>query len=76
VIAYHSAEDRLVKNAFRDAQRGCTCPPRTPVCICGNHVRLKLITRRPLTAEADEVRRNPRARSARLRAARRVVEAA
>jgi 16S rRNA (cytosine1402-N4)-methyltransferase len=76
VIAYHSVEDRLVKNAFRDAQRGCTCPPRTPMCICGNHVRLNVITRRPLSADPDEIRANPRARSARLRVAERVPEAA
>jgi 16S rRNA (cytosine1402-N4)-methyltransferase len=75
VIAYHSTEDRLVKNCFRDAKRGCTCPPRTPVCICGNQVRLEIVTRRPLGADDDEIRSNPRARSARLRAAERVAEA-
>jgi 16S rRNA (cytosine1402-N4)-methyltransferase len=76
VIAYHSAEDRIVKNCFRDAQRGCTCPPRTPVCICGGRVRLQIVTRRPISPDDDEVRENPRARSARLRAAERVAEAA
>jgi 16S rRNA (cytosine1402-N4)-methyltransferase len=76
VIAYHSAEDRVVKNCFRDAQRGCTCPPHTPVCICGGRVRLRILTKRPLSPDADEVRANPRARSARLRAAERVAEAA
>ena len=75
VIAYHSIEDRRVKNCFRDAMRGCTCPPRTPVCVCGNCVRLKILTKRPLGAEDDEIRDNPRARSARLRAAERVAEA-
>jgi 16S rRNA (cytosine1402-N4)-methyltransferase len=75
VIAYHSTEDRLVKNCFRDAKRGCTCPPRTPVCICGGRVRVEIVTKRPLGAEADEIRANPRARSARLRAAERVAEA-
>jgi 16S rRNA (cytosine1402-N4)-methyltransferase len=75
VIAYHSAEDRVVKNCFRDAQRGCTCPPHTPVCICGGRVRLKIVTKRPLTPDPEEVRENPRARSARLRAAERVAEA-
>ncbi len=73
VIAYHSTEDRLVKNCFRDAKRGCTCPPRTPVCICGNHVRLKILTKRPLGADEEEIRDNPRARSARLRAAERTA---
>ena len=76
VIAYHSAEDRVVKNCFRDAQRGCTCPPRTPVCACGGRVRLRIVTKRPIASDEDEVRENPRARSARLRAAERVAEAA
>jgi 16S rRNA (cytosine1402-N4)-methyltransferase len=76
VIAYHSAEDRVVKNCFRDAQRGCTCPPHTPVCVCGGRVRLRVVTKRPVSPEADEVRENPRARSAKLRAAERVAEAA
>jgi 16S rRNA (cytosine1402-N4)-methyltransferase len=76
VIAYHSLEDRIVKNRFRDAQRGCTCPPRTPVCICGGRVRLRVLTRRPIRPSDAEVRENPRARSARLRAAERVAEAA
>jgi 16S rRNA (cytosine1402-N4)-methyltransferase len=76
VIAYHSAEDRVVKNSFRDAQRGCTCPPRTPVCVCGGVRRLQIVTKRPLRPDTDEVRRNPRARSARLRASERIREAA
>jgi 16S rRNA (cytosine1402-N4)-methyltransferase len=76
VIAYHSAEDRIVKQRLRDAARGCVCPPEVPLCVCGGKVRLRILTRRPVTAGADEVRRNPRARSARLRAAERVAEAA
>jgi 16S rRNA (cytosine1402-N4)-methyltransferase len=76
VIAYHSAEDRVVKNRFRDAQRGCTCPPRMPVCVCGGRVRLRIVTKRPISPGEDELRENPRARSARLRAAERVAEAA
>jgi 16S rRNA (cytosine1402-N4)-methyltransferase len=75
-LAYHSVEDRIVKNRLRDAARGCTCPPRVPVCVCGGRVRLRVLTRRPVTPDAEEVRANPRARSARLRAAERVVEAA
>jgi len=75
VLAYHSGEDRVVKNRLRDAARGCTCPPRTPVCICGGKVRLRVITRRPLSASDTELRENPRARSARLRVAERVAEA-
>lgn len=76
VIAYHSAEDRIVKHDLRAAVRGCVCPPRMPVCVCGGKVRLRLLTKRPVRASEDEVRRNPRARSARLRAAERVAEAA
>ncbi len=76
VIAYHSLEDRVVKTRFRDAERGCTCPPRTPVCVCGGRVRLRVLTRRPIRPSAAEIRANPRARSARLRGAERVAEAA
>ena len=76
VIAYHSLEDRIVKNALRDAARGCTCPPVVPVCVCGGLIRLRVLTRRPERAGDAEVHANPRARSARLRAAVRVAEAA
>ncbi|MCZ6465450.1 MAG: 16S rRNA (cytosine(1402)-N(4))-methyltransferase, partial [Proteobacteria bacterium] len=73
VIAYHSLEDRIVKRAFRAGENPCTCPPRTPVCICGGVVTLRVITRRLIRPSQDEVGRNPRARSARLRAAERVA---
>lgn len=73
VIAYHSIEDRVVKNHFRDGARGCSCPPRTPVCICGETVTLKVLTRRPVGPSAEEIASNPRARSARLRAAEKVA---
>jgi 16S rRNA (cytosine1402-N4)-methyltransferase len=76
VIAYHSAEDRIVKNRLRDEARGCICPPEVPRCICGRKPRLRLLTRRPVTASDAEVRVNPRARSARLRGAERLAEAA
>lgn len=75
VLAYHSIEDRIVKNCFRDAVHGCTCPPHQPVCTCGGRVRLKLVTKRPLKASESEIRENPRARSVRLRAAERVEAA-
>jgi 16S rRNA (cytosine1402-N4)-methyltransferase len=67
VIAYHSGEDRLVKHAFREWSTGCVCPPRQPVCNCGHTPLGRSVTRRALEASADEVARNPRARSARLR---------
>jgi 16S rRNA (cytosine1402-N4)-methyltransferase len=76
VIAYHSAEDRIVKNGLRDAARGCTCPPHVPVCVCGGQVRLRVLTRKPVSPGDAEVARNPRSRSARLRAAERVAVAA
>ncbi len=75
VIAYHSLEDRRVKQRLRDEQRGCVCPPRQPVCTCGRTPRLRLVTRRPVRPGDDEIRDNPRARSARLRAAERLPEA-
>ena len=70
VISYHSLEDRIVKNHFKEMSQGCTCPPEIPVCVCGNVPILKVITRKPLVAQPDEVARNPRARSAKIREAR------
>lgn len=69
VIAYHSLEDRLVKNTLRDAAKGCTCPPEWPACQCGGEPQVKLLTRKPVMPGEDEIARNARARSARLRAA-------
>jgi 16S rRNA (cytosine1402-N4)-methyltransferase len=68
VIAYHSGEDRLVKNAFREWSRACICPPRQPVCTCRGRPLGTTLTRRAIVADDDEVAGNPRARSARLRA--------
>ena len=69
VIAYHSGEDRLAKHAFRAWSEDCICPPRHPMCTCGGNRSLgRVVTRRPLTASAEETARNPRARSAKLRA--------
>jgi len=76
VIAYHSLEDRIVKRHFRAAARGCTCPPRVPVCVCGGKVTLRPINRKPIRPTDSERSANPRARSALLRAAERVEEAA
>jgi 16S rRNA (cytosine1402-N4)-methyltransferase len=72
VIAFHSLEDRVVKQAMRRESTDCLCPPRQPVCTCDHHATLTLITRTPIRAEADEVSQNPRARSARLRVAERL----
>ncbi len=68
VIAYHSLEDRLVKHFMRDLAHRCVCPPQLP-CSCGKEGELVILTRRAVTPAHDEVRRNPRSRSARLRAA-------
>jgi 16S rRNA (cytosine1402-N4)-methyltransferase len=68
VIAYHSGEDRIVKNTFREWSAACICPPRQPMCTCRGRPLGTTITKRAITASEDEVARNPRARSARLRA--------
>jgi 16S rRNA (cytosine1402-N4)-methyltransferase len=67
VISFHSLEDRIVKNYFRTESQDCICPPRQPVCTCGHRATLKEINRRPIEAGEEEVRENPRARSAKLR---------
>lgn len=71
VIAYHSGEDRLVKHAFRDWSRACTCPPVQPMCTCGGIAQGTLLTRKAIVPSDAEQQRNPRSRSARLRAWRR-----
>lgn len=68
ILSYHSLEDRLVKNAFRDWSRACTCPPGLPVCVCGGKAAGEALTRKAVSAGADETGRNVRARSAHLRA--------
>lgn len=68
VISYHSGEDRVVKHAFREWSMACVCPPRQPRCTCSRQAPGETATKRSLTAAADEVVRNPRSRSARLRA--------
>lgn len=73
IITFHSLEDRLVKGFMRREASDCICPPGTPVCICGHKARLRLLTRKPVTPTAQEVNANPRARSAKLRAAEMVV---
>ncbi len=67
VIAFHSLEDRIVKNAMRGMSDPCTCPKHMPVCVCGRKATVKLITRKPITASEAELAANPRARSATLR---------
>ena len=71
VISYHSLEDRLVKNFFRQNEKGCICPTRFPECVCGKESLLRVVTRRPIRPQAHEVQDNPRSRSAKLRVAER-----
>jgi 16S rRNA (cytosine1402-N4)-methyltransferase len=72
IISFHSLEDRLVKRAFRKWSRSCICPPKTPVCRCGWSQKVKLLTSSPRTPSDLELRQNPRARSAKLRAVERI----
>ena len=67
VITFHSLEDRIVKNTFRNLADPCTCPKSFPVCVCGKKPTVKLVTRKPVTASAEELEQNPRSRSASLR---------
>ncbi|HZB34507.1 MAG TPA: 16S rRNA (cytosine(1402)-N(4))-methyltransferase RsmH [Gaiellaceae bacterium] len=69
VISFHSLEDRIVKRFFRREEHGCTCPPDFPVCVCGREPSLRVLTKKAIRPTADEVAQNPRAGSARLRAA-------
>lgn len=72
VIAFHSLEDRIVKVYFRQESRDCICPPKVPICVCEHKARIKELTRRPIRPEDSEIERNPRARSAKLRAAEKI----
>jgi 16S rRNA (cytosine1402-N4)-methyltransferase len=73
VLSYHSLEDRIVKRFLQAERRGCICPPEAPVCVCGHEPRLRLLSAKGLVPSAAEVTANPRARSARLRAAERIA---
>ena len=72
IITFHSLEDRIVKNVFREMQNPCTCPKDAPVCICGKKPVVEILLRKPVTASDDELEKNPRSRSAKLRAARKI----
>ena len=67
IITFHSLEDRIVKNGMNDAAKGCICPPSFPVCVCGKKPQVKIISRKPIVSGEEELERNPRARSAKLR---------
>ena len=67
IITFHSLEDRIVKTGMVAASKGCTCPPNFPVCVCGKKPQVKLVNKKPIVSGDDELERNPRARSAKLR---------
>ncbi len=73
VISYHSLEDRIVKDTFAAYANRCDCPPDLPVCVCGKEPILQIVTRKPIVATDEEIARNPRARSAKLRVAQKLA---
>ena len=72
VITFHSLEDRIVKTAFKDMALSCTCPPDFPVCVCGKVKEVELVNKKPIVASQEELNRNSRAESAKLRIVERV----
>jgi 16S rRNA (cytosine1402-N4)-methyltransferase len=73
VISFHSLEDRIVKRFMRREAQDCLCPPSQPVCTCGHRAQVRLPVRKPIRAGQEEIERNPRSRSARLRVAERLA---
>ncbi len=73
VITYHSLEDRIVKHTFRDLAKTCICPPGLPQCVCNTNAQIKVITRRPIYPSDEEIKSNPRSRSAQLRVAEKII---
>lgn len=74
IITFHSLEDRIVKEALRKYEDGCTCPSNFPVCVCGFKKQLEVITRKPLLPDSEELKENSRSQSAKLRAAKKISE--
>jgi len=73
VISFHSLEDRIVKNIFRDLTRNCICPLEQPECTCGNNnAKIRVLTKKPITPSEEEINLNPRSRSAKLRVAEKI----
>ncbi|KMT21399.1 16S rRNA (cytosine(1402)-N(4))-methyltransferase RsmH [Clostridium cylindrosporum] len=69
IITFHSLEDRIVKNTYKNKENPCTCPPSFPMCVCGSKKEIKVITRKPIAPSEEELEVNPRSRSAKLRVA-------
>ena len=74
IITFHSLEDRIVKTIFKKNENPCTCPPDFPVCVCGKKSKGKVITRKPILPSTEEMERNPRSKSAKLRIFEREIE--
>ncbi len=72
IISFHSLEDRIVKNGFRDLENPCTCPSDFPVCVCGNKPKVKVITKKPILPSEEELENNSRSHSAKLRVCERI----
>lgn len=72
VISFHSLEDRIVKNTFNDLAKDCICPPELPVCVCNHKAKIKIITKKPIVAKKEELDKNSRAKSAKLRVCQRI----
>lgn len=72
VVSFHSLEDRIVKNFFKQESRECLCPPRLPVCVCGHRAELKIISKKIIIPTAEEIQKNPRSRSAKMRVAEKI----
>ncbi len=72
VLAFHSLEDRIVKQRFKALEKGCTCPPQLPQCVCGQEPQLRILTKKVVRPTAEEIAANPKARSTRLRAAEKI----
>ena len=72
ILTYHSLEDRIVKEFFKEEEKGCICPPNFPVCVCDKVSTLKILTKKPVSPSAAEVATNRRARSGKLRAAEKI----
>lgn len=73
IITFHSLEDKICKDIFKDRQRGCICPPEIPVCVCNHKPEIKILTRKPIEPSKEELNRNSRARSAKLRVAEKII---
>ncbi len=72
VLAFHSLEDRIVKQRLKTLEKGCTCPPQLPQCVCGQEPQLRILTKKVVRPTAEEIAANPKARSTRLRAAEKI----